>query len=615
MTATFPVTWDDPGDACFTWTFERMHAPEPMTPSDAVAFRCAFDHGASVAARVYGLPFRAATRRINTYLYLALVPTSPPAAPSSLETAIGCLDELWQGEYLPEIHRHLREWEAVAPPELALPQLVNAVADSIERAKRLYEIHFLIWFPFMTAISLFDDFYREVLGDVSDFDPYRLLQGFDNMTVASGRALWQLSREALRAESVRTALDEEPAAAVATALAATPEGRRFLAALREYLGTWGQRGDRWGWSFPSWIDDPTPVIKTLRDYVRQPDRDLDAELAAQAAERERLVGAGPEEDAPPPTGRAGPLRVPPPGRADGDRAHRGPLALDRLPLHAPRAPDLAGGRSALRRRGRPRPARRRIPPDPRRAPRDGIAFPRRNRRSRIAARRAEMEYFRTIAVPPTVGAPPSAAAPTDPVSAALAKFFGPLALDPTCADATTISGRPGAPGKAVGTARVLSSLADARSLQPHDVLVAATTAPPWTPLFAIAAAVVSDTAASSATAPWSPASTASRPSSAPGTRPPASPTGTWSRSTATRASSACCRNAVTRRLGVEACADRITGRAGSACRACQPSRKGRVLPRPSASKKGADGGCQWQHPAGAVGGSGDAHVEHPIRVE
>src|SRR6185437_1485360 len=138
----------------------------------------------------YNLPFRAATRRINTYLYLALVPTSPTTASISLETAIGRLDELWQDEYLPEIHRHLREWEAVAPTKLALPQLVNAVADSIERAKRLYEIHFLIWFPFMTAISLFDDFYREVLGDVGDFDPYRLLQGFNNMTVASGRALW-----------------------------------------------------------------------------------------------------------------------------------------------------------------------------------------------------------------------------------------------------------------------------------------------------------------------------------------------------------------------------------------------------------------------------------------
>ena len=76
----------------------------------------------------------------------------------------------------------------------------------------------------MSAISLFDDFYRDVLGNVSDFDAYRLLQGFDNKTVASGRALWQLSRRALRVASVRAVLEQEPAEAVTAALAAI--GRR-----------------------------------------------------------------------------------------------------------------------------------------------------------------------------------------------------------------------------------------------------------------------------------------------------------------------------------------------------------------------------------------------------
>ena len=122
------------------------------------------------------------------------------------------------------------------------------------------------------------------------------------------------------------------------------------------------------------------------------------------------------------------------------------------------------------------------------------AFPRRDQRSRVAARRAEMEYFRHLPVPPTLGAPPSAPAPADPVSAALAKFFGPPAVVvPIAADTSTIRGRRGSPGKATGTARVLTSLADAHRLQPRDVLVAATTAPPWTPLFATVAAVVSDT--------------------------------------------------------------------------------------------------------------------------
>jgi pyruvate,water dikinase len=40
---------------------------------------------------------------------------------------------------------------------------------------------------------------------------------------------------------------------------------------------------------------------------------------------------------------------------------------------------------------------------------------------------------------------------------------------------------------------VISSIADAGRLQPGDILVAETTAPPWTPLFATVAAVVTDT--------------------------------------------------------------------------------------------------------------------------
>ena len=493
MTSTFPVTWDDPGDAAHTWNLERMHAPEPMTPADAVVFRCAFDHGASAAAHAYGLPFRAMTRRINTYLYLALVPTSPSDVPDPLETAIGRLDELWDGEYLPEIHRHLREWEAVAPADLALPQLADAVADGVERVRRLYELHFLIWFPFMSAISLFDDFYRDVLGNVSDFDAYRLLQGFDNMTVASGRALWQLSRQALRVASVRAVLEREPAEAVTTALAATAEGRRFLAALREYLEAWGQRGDRWGWSFPSWIDDPTPVIKTLHDYVRQPDRDLGEELAAQAAERERLVARARERV----------RRQPADVRERFEfllRAAQKAIVLTedhshwidfRCMYHVHQIWLEVGRRfTAAAVLDRPDDVFLLTPDELREA---AAAFPRRDQRSRVAARRAEMEYFRHLPVPPTLGAPPSATATADPASAALAKFFGPTAIDPTAPDTSTIPGRGGSPGKATGTARVLTSLADAHRLQPRDVLVAATTAPPWTPLFATAAAVVSDT--------------------------------------------------------------------------------------------------------------------------
>jgi pyruvate,water dikinase len=55
-----------------------------------------------------------------------------------------------------------------------------------------------------------------------------------------------------------------------------------------------------------------------------------------------------------------------------------------------------------------------------------------------------------------------------------------------------VKGLLGSAGVARGTARVIHSLAEAGKLQPGDVLVAVSTEPPWTPLFATASAVVTD---------------------------------------------------------------------------------------------------------------------------
>jgi phosphohistidine swiveling domain-containing protein len=498
-TSLFPVTWDDPADAGYFWMFERMHAPEPMTLADLAAFECAFDHGVSFAAEVYGVPMRAMTRRINSYLYLALVPTNVPEAQRErgnerLNSAIGRLGELWEGEYLPEIKRHLQHWQAFDPAGSTLQQLVHELGESLERTRRLYEIHFLIWFPFMVAISLFDDFYREVVGHESEFGGFPLLQGFSNKTVESGRALWELSRQALRVPYVRTVLEDEAPDAVGAALELTPEGRVFLTLLREYLKTWGERGDRWGWSFPSWIEDPSPVIKTLKDYIRQSDRDLEAELAAKVAAREQLVAEarGGLRGQPAEVGRRFEFLLDAAQKAivlTEDHSHwidfRCMYHLHRVSLELGRRMSLAG---VIDR-----------PDDvflltPEEVQATAVQLPRLNRQAQVAARRAEMEYFRSVPVPAALGTSLTGEAPTDPVSRALAKFFGYLGAEPPSRPGdAVIRGSCGSPGKARGPARVVRSLAEGSKLQARDVLVVPTTAPPWTPLFATAAAVVSDT--------------------------------------------------------------------------------------------------------------------------
>ena len=60
-------------------------------------------------------------------------------------------------------------------------------------------------------------------------------------------------------------------------------------------------------------------------------------------------------------------------------------------------------------------------------------------------------------------------------------------------DGSAWTGVPASPGRATGTARVINGPADFRHLQAGDVLVCRATDPAWTPLFALAGAVVAET--------------------------------------------------------------------------------------------------------------------------
>ena len=297
----FPVSWERPDDERRFWTHDRMHWPDPVP---ALLSSLDFEGGVNRAAPHYDVPIRFFARRINTYQYSSFMPVlgSPDEmaargkrAQEKVGAALARLDELWANEWLPEIQSHIAYWRAFDLRGASTEQLVAHLDESRRRHARLWEIHFLIAFPMLMGMSVFDELYRDLFGNESAFDAFKLLQGFPNKTVESGRALWALSRAALATPAVRRVLEERAADEVIGALEATPEGRRFLVDLRAYLDEYGRRGDKFDpFSSPSWIERPTSVIKNLKDFVAQPDRDLDGEAAALVAEREQAVASARE---------------------------------------------------------------------------------------------------------------------------------------------------------------------------------------------------------------------------------------------------------------------------------------------------------------------------------
>ena len=528
----FPVAWTDPDETKLLWQLDPMHYPDPMRPLEFDLMAAIYAAGMKHALQAYDLPVRLEARQINTYLYGAFTPQGLPPAPvirltnqlkrvlpglvntierkavaamtqrylAKMEPVIAQLGTIWVDEFLPEIKQSLAEWAAFELSAAPADQLVTHFEATLAKAKRAGEIHFLIAFPYLLALSRFDDLYVELFAEAKPFDSYRLLQGFDNKNLQGGRALWQLSRKAQTMPEVRHILEYEPIGTIIPKLEESVAGQIFLTEFQAYLAEYGQRGDKFSTiADVSWLEDPTPVIKSLKDYIRQPNRDMIAELAAEADERERLVAVARRhlQGKPQAVIEQFNTALKAAQAAIVIHADHG-FWIDYCVLYQVRQVMLEMGRrlTEIGVVATPNDVFYLTLPELQRAASDlGRQQPPTGRQAAIVERKAEVEHFRTVQPPKLLGTMPLLSPPDEPFTRMLTKFEG------TSQDQSHYShqapnileGNGGSPGIVQGTAKVVHSIYQAEKLQPGDILVAETTSAVWSPLFATVAAVITDT--------------------------------------------------------------------------------------------------------------------------
>ena len=439
-------------------------------------------------------------RTINGYVYSAFVPLDVSAdelarrvgrGGAAMIAQVARLERAWEEEWLPEIRDHLRAMQAADPPGVpSTVGLVDVLEDYWEHMERLWERHFEIVFPAYVAVSEFEGLYRDLFGGDA-FDAYRLLHGVPTRTFEVGCDLWRLSRVALRSPEVAEVLATEAAADVAAALEVIPAGRVVLDELDRHLAAFGHRTASWGLSTPTFIEDPTPVWKVLKDYVTQPDSASPAhELERQAAERAVAVAQARQRL----QGYPGPVVEQ--FEAMLAAAQTGLLLTEDHGFYID-AWSVSLVRELLSEMGRRLVAENVLDhaddvfmltyDDLRVA---ALDLPGTDPRTLVEQRRAQLAVHTGVTPPRALGTVPAAPLPDSPLTRMAMRFSG---LPTPSGDPDLVQGSAGSSGRATGRARVVRSLAEAAALAPGEVLVAETTAPPWTPLFAVAAAVVTDT--------------------------------------------------------------------------------------------------------------------------
>jgi len=463
----FPVTWDDPKDAELTWLINAAHARDGMTPLGYELYFGPFLNG-------FGT-LRACQQ--NYYVYNWLPDISAEAWRAiTLEQLIDARRHFWES-IVPEVEGHTERFLQTDFDAFSDDQLAAEIETLPAWRTRCGVLHEQAWVPYDAGMRRLIATFQELTGGDA-LEAVRLVQGYGNKSIDAGRALWQLGRTATSIPVVREhllALDRDTAKECMAGLEREASARPFLEALSAFLNEFGWRTDLFELAQPTWIEDPTIPLCQMRSYLEMPRYDPDAEQQRQVAERDEAIAETMSGLSPT---AAAELR----DAIDGARSvlslqedHN--FYIDQRAGFSPRRLVLAAARRVVSKGAL--------------AEANDVFYLRtadllaaltgttRDAQSIADRTKSEMERWKQIEPPQTIAAPPAADenTPSDGLKDHNAK---------------ELSGNGASAGVARGPARVLMSLAEADRLHPGDVLIARTTTPPWTPLFAAACAVVTE---------------------------------------------------------------------------------------------------------------------------
>ncbi len=124
---------------------------------------------------------------------------------------------------------------------------------------------------------------QRYFGAESDEMRAKLISGVTgNMTMETNKRLWDLAQVAKASPTVRAVL-RGGGADMRGKLEQTKQGQEFLKELDRFLAEYGHREIRMDIFYPTWIEDPTPVLAFVRQYLDVP------ESQSPYRQQERLV--------------------------------------------------------------------------------------------------------------------------------------------------------------------------------------------------------------------------------------------------------------------------------------------------------------------------------------
>lgn len=480
------------------WALDKMHAPRPITPLSYDVIVNTLTEGFTKAQAEYDCPVMVSYKEVNHYFYVAFHPLPDEAEiadrmtryHNSLAEKVPGVGSRWENQWKPALIEKNYQLKTAEYDNLSNDQLIAKLEELTDYMRHMWWIHGHINFVLLSSAA-FCDLYDAVVKPTDPTEAYQALQGWHTRSVDASRGLWELSRIAKNSPVLSELFANSDPKQVNAKLDETEAGRSFRAKLDDYLQEYGWRSDAvYDLGDIPWREDPSIPLSSVASFINLSE-DQDPEVLYQRGVklREELLAKA-----------RGMLADDPDKLAQFNELYEAakysfPITED----HAFYIDQLGVGvlRRFVTAVGHRLVAEGVIDEveDVHMLYKSELIDTLKNggdRRALVAERRASMTAAAAADAPGALGAPPPPPEVPDPfMDALVVRLLGVTPPDEN-PDPLVLKGVAGSPGKYTGTARVVRSLSEAGDLDDGEVMVCEMTLPPWTPMFSIAGAVVSD---------------------------------------------------------------------------------------------------------------------------
>ncbi|WP_304516780.1 PEP-utilizing enzyme [Cohnella sp. CFH 77786] len=171
--------------------------------------------------------------------------------------------------------------------DLSLNEALQYIEELQDFYMKAWEYHFEISIPRTYLAIELEEAYAKVTGAERPDEVYDLLKGIMNMSLETDRGLWLLAEQVKTSALLRAALTTS--GNPMKTLEQTAEGREFMKELRDFLNIYGHRtAMTHEFMEETWFENPSYALSVITNYVRK-EYDFDKEFKQVVAERHAKV--------------------------------------------------------------------------------------------------------------------------------------------------------------------------------------------------------------------------------------------------------------------------------------------------------------------------------------